>query len=148
MKLKFLLLFLIAVSMGAPTKIFAQVNTIGAIRVAQDAQILRDGSLTIARIGAALAVKDTLQTGPNGSIGLVLNDNSVISIGPSTKFTLAEFEFTPREGKLGFIGELAKGTLEYISGKIAKLAKDAIRFRTPYTTVGVRGTRLLIRVAE
>lgn len=148
MKLKILLAFSIALAMGAPTTLFAQANSIGAIRVAQDAQILRNGSFIVARVGASLAVKDILQTGPNGSVGVVLNDNSVISIGPSTKFTLAKFEFVPREGKLGFVGELTKGTLEYISGKISNLAKDAVRFRTPFTTVGVRGTRLLIRVAE
>lgn len=36
--------------------------------------------------------------------------------------------------------------MEYISGKIAKIARDAAKFNTPFTTVAVRGTRLLIRV--
>lgn len=126
----------------------AQIQTIGFVRVSQDATILRGGKIVPAVIGERLNRQDTLITGPGGSMGVVLEDNSVISLGPETRLTLSEFSFEPRNGKLGFLGDLARGTLEYISGKISKLARDAARFRTPFTTVAVRGTRLLIRVAE
>jgi hypothetical protein len=126
----------------------AQTGAIGAVRVAMDARILRGGTELVAQPGAPLEEKDTLVTGPSGAIGIVLKDNSVISLGPNSSFRLTEFTFSPREGKLGMLGELAKGTLEYISGKISKIAEDAATFRTPYTTVAVRGTRLLIRAAE
>jgi hypothetical protein len=34
----------------------------------------------------------------------------------------------------------------YVSGKIAKLAPDAVRLETPAAIVGVRGTTVAVRV--
>jgi hypothetical protein len=41
---------------------------------------------------------------------------------------------------------MAQGTLQYISGLIAKLAPAAISIETPTGTIAVRGTRFLLRV--
>ena len=126
----------------------AQANFVGAVRVAMEAKILRGGKIIKASAGTMLEEKDTLVTEQTGSIGIVLKDNSVISLGPNSRFQISEFNFAPRENKLGLLGKLTKGTLEYISGKISKIARDAAKFRTPFTTIAVRGTRLLIRVVE
>jgi len=127
----------------------AQVVAIGEIRVAKDAKILRAGGVElVASVGTALAEKDILVTGASGLVGFVLNDNSVITLGPLSLFRLNEFEFKPQEKKFGLLGEIFAGTMEYISGKISKIARDAVKFRTPYTTVAARGTRMLIRGDE
>jgi hypothetical protein len=39
-----------------------------------------------------------------------------------------------------------RGVTAYVSGRLAKLAPDAIRLETPAAIVGVRGTTLAIRV--
>ncbi len=133
---------------GFTTGTAAQVSSVGAVRVAMDAKIHRGSMVIDAKAGAPLEQMDTLVTGPSGAIGIVLKDNSVISLGPNSNFRLTEFVFEPQDGKLSLLGELAKGTLEYISGKISKITRDAAKFRTPYTTIAVRGTRLLIRAGE
>jgi len=135
----------LVVTAGLSAGAWAQVASVGAIRVAMDARILRGDAVLVAQVGTPLEVKDTLVTGPSGAVGFVLKDNSVISLGPNSNFTLSEFVFAPSEGRLGLIGDLARGTLEYISGKISKIARDAAKFRTPYTTIAVRGTRVLVR---
>ena len=126
----------------------AQVHSIGEIRTARDARIARAGVETAAVAGAALEEKDTVITGSSGSVGFVLNDNSVITLGPNSRMALDEYAFEPQDGKVSLIGNLLTGTLEYISGNISKISKDAAKFRTPYTTVAARGTRLLIRAQE
>lgn len=131
-----------------PTESSAQVHTIGEVRTVKDARITRAGLDVAAIAGSVLEEKDTLITGHNGSIGFVLNDNSVITLGPDSRMTLTDFQFEPQEGKVSLIGDLLSGTMEYISGKISKISKDAAKFRTPYTTVAARGTRLLVRVKE
>lgn len=98
--------------------------------------------------GGVLAEKDFFVTGASGILGFVLNDNSVNTLGPQSLFRLNDFVFKPRENKLGIFGEIYFGTMEYISGKISKIARDAVKFRTPYTTVAARGTRVLIRGDE
>ena len=42
--------------------------------------------------------------------------------------------------------KFARGVAAYVSGRMAKLAPDAIRLETPSAIVGVRGTTVAIRV--
>ena len=140
---------LACLSLFSAARVDAQVHSsIGEVRTVKDARITRSGLELAALVGAPLEEKDTLVTGHAGSIGFVLNDNSVITLGPDSRMTLSEFQFEPQEGKASLIGDVLSGTMEYISGKISKISKDAAKFRTPYTTVAARGTRLLVRVKE
>lgn len=141
-----LILFLPQVAGAQVTS--TQAASIGEIRSARDAKIIRAGAELVASVGVALVEKDILVTGASGGVGLVLNDNSVITLGPLTLFKLSEFTFRPQENRLGIFGEIYSGTMEYISGKISRMARDAAKFRTPYTTVAARGTRMLIRGDE
>ena len=43
---------------------------------------------------------------------------------------------------------LTQGTLQYISGIIARLKPDAVNVKTPLGIIGVRGTRYLALVNE
>jgi hypothetical protein len=138
----------LALLMLLPRPGVAQDASVGEVRTARDAKIIRAGAELAAKAGTTLAEKDILLTGPKGTVGFILNDDSVITLGPKTLFRLSKFEFKPQEKKLGLFGEIFSGTLEYISGKISKLAQDAAKFRTPYTTVAARGTRLLLRAGE
>ena len=143
-----LLLFSIGLLACSPQLAVAQVVSIGEVKTAKDAKIMRAGVELVANVGTVLAEKDILVTGASGIVGVVLNDNSVITLGPLSLFRMNEFVFKPRENKLGIFGEIYFGTMEYISGKISKIARDAVKFRTPYTTVAARGTRMLIRGDE
>jgi len=43
---------------------------------------------------------------------------------------------------------IKRGSLAVISGKLAKANPDAVRFSTPTTTLGVRGTAFIIEVGD
>ena len=43
---------------------------------------------------------------------------------------------------------MARGTVQYISGVIAKLKPDAVMLKTPSGIIGVRGTRYVAMVEE
>lgn len=141
-----LVILLLGLAVALPQFAAAQVpHAIGQVRTATDAVIRRGGMEVPVSIGADVFQNDVLVTGPAGAVGFVLNDDSVITIGPSSVFKLTEFVFEPKDNKVGLLGEIYYGTMEYISGKISKIAKDAAKFRTPYTTVAARGTHLLMR---
>jgi hypothetical protein len=59
---------------------------------------------------------------------------------------LEKFLYAPADGSLALAIKFVKGVAAYVSGRIAKLAPDAIRLETPGAIVGVRGTSLAIRV--
>lgn len=112
-----------------------------------DASILRDGRHIAAKPGSALLQGDVLLTGPKGSMGVILRDDTILSLGPSTETRLEQFAFEPAEHKLGMVVRVAKGLIGYLSGRISRLAPGSVRLETPVATLGVRGTYLLARIA-
>jgi hypothetical protein len=43
---------------------------------------------------------------------------------------------------------MLKGTAVYLSGIIGKLSPQSVRFETPNATIGIRGTKMLVKVDE
>ena len=124
-------------------------GTIGMVRnAAGPATVLRGGNVLPATTGTRLHVGDTLTTGPDGSLGVLLRDNSSLSIGPSSSLVLRDFLFSPSEGKFGLLVRLSRGTMAYLSGLIGKLAPEKARFETPTATIGIRGTHFAVKAEE
>jgi len=124
-------------------------GTIGMVRnAAGSATVLRGGNVLPATTGTRLHVGDTLATGPDGSLGVLLRDNSSLSIGPSSSLVLRDFLFSPSEGKFGLLVRLSRGTMAYLSGLIGKLAPEKARFETPTATIGIRGTHFAVKAEE
>ena len=119
----------------------------GRIRVASGpAFIVRDGGSLPAKQGQAVFASDALQTGPGGRLGVLLNDDTRLSLGPSSEVRLDRFTYAPASNNFAMVLQVVRGAAAYVSGRIAKLAPDSVRLETPAAIVGVRGTSLAIRV--
>jgi hypothetical protein len=59
---------------------------------------------------------------------------------------LERYVYAPGEGGLGMVLNFVRGVAVYVSGRMAKLAPDAIRLETPSAIVGVRGTTVAVQV--
>jgi hypothetical protein len=119
------------------------VKTVGG-----EATVTSAGKTVAATAGAPLVAGDVIKTGPGGSLGVTLRDNTLMSFGPSTSFTLEDYLFAPAKGDLKLGGKIAAGTLHYVSGSIAHLKPDAVAIKTPTGIIGVRGTRFVVVVEE
>jgi hypothetical protein len=77
---------------------------------------------------------------------VTFRDNTVMSFGPDTELTVDEYLYQPtqNQGRLGT--RISKGTLNYVSGAIARVRPDAVSVTTPTGTIGVRGTQFLLKV--
>lgn len=140
---------LLALHLLIVTPAGAADETIGSVKIATGSVlILRDGQRAPARPGFKLHSGDTLETGPDGRIGVTLRDDSLLSLGPSSRIVIEKFHFVPAEAKLGFTARLLRGTLAYVSGLIGRLAPESATFVTPVATIGVRGTHFAVRVSE
>ena len=111
-----------------------------------DASIIREGRAIAAQPGYTLLQGDVLLTGAKGTIGVILRDDTILSMGSSTETRLEQFAFEPAEHKLGMVLRVAKGIIGYLSGKISKLSPGSVRIETPVATLGVRGTYLFARI--
>ena len=119
----------------------------GRIKVVSGTVEIVRGTTTLpATVGTFVLESDRIRTGPNGRVGLTLRDDTRLSLGPDSELALNRFQYAPADGRLSLAVRFLKGVAGYISGRIAKLAPDAIRLETPAAIVGVRGTSLAIRV--
>ena len=124
-------------------------GTIGVVRnAAGQASVTRGGAVLPATAGTRLHAGDTLVTGPDGSLGVILRDDSSLSLGPSSSLVLRDFLFSPSEGKFGLLVRLSRGTMAYLSGLIGKLAPEKARFETPTATIGIRGTHFAVKAGD
>jgi len=124
----------------------AQPSAAGRIdRLAGTAVVLRAGAQVPLKAGDTVLETDVLRTGPDGRIGVTLKDETRLSLGPGSEVRLEKFLYSPSEGKLGLALRVVRGLVAYVSGRIAKMAPDAVRLETPAAIVGVRGTTLVIQ---
>jgi hypothetical protein len=138
-----------AIFLAGARPLFAADEIIGSIKnAAGEAAVVRAGQTIPARAGLRLLAADALETGRDGSLGVVLRDDAVLSLGPSTRVALERFTYAPAEQRLGFVARTARGTLAYLSGIIGRLAPETVRFETPVGTLGIRGTQVAIRIVE
>ena len=127
----------------------AQPAAAGRIdRLAGTAVILRGGAQVPLKAGDTVLETDVLRTGPDGRIGVTLKDDTRLSLGPASEVRVEKFLYSPQEGKMGLALRVVRGLVAYVSGRIAKIAPDAVRLETPAAIVGVRGTTLVIQAEE
>jgi hypothetical protein len=121
----------------------------GRVKVASGAAtILHEGQPHPATVGGLVFEQDRITTGHDGRLGLMLRDETRLSVGPDSTIEISRFLYEPAESQFGFVLKVVRGAVAYVSGHIAKLSPDAVRLETPTAIVGVRGTRLLIRVGR
>ena len=122
---------------------------VGQIKVATgQVSVDRKGQTLPGVVGLLLEADDVLRTGADGSVGITMRDNSLLSAGPNSILSLERFEFDPTSDEGRFDARLRRGTLAVVSGRIAKKTPQAMTVRTPSAVLGVRGTEFVVSVDE
>jgi hypothetical protein len=141
-----LLLLLLPAAAGAGPPLPPAADGIGVVtRSKGDATVSRGGKAFRAEAGTRLQAGDILATGRDGSMGVILRDDSTLSLGPDSTLAVEKFLFSPADGKYGLLARLSRGTMAYLSGLIGKLAPEKARFETPVASIGIRGTRFAVK---
>ncbi|MDB5885983.1 MAG: hypothetical protein JWR74_2154 [Polaromonas sp.] len=129
----------------------AQVSTapIGFVKIVTgEAWVITEGQRTAAMPGVEIKIGSQLKTASAATMGITLKDGTLMSFGPDTELTLEEYLYAPAQEELKLIARLGKGTLNYVSGVIAKLKPDAVTVKTPAGIIGVRGTQFVLKVDD
>jgi hypothetical protein len=114
--------------------------------VSGEASVTTGKSRIAAQLGTPLFMGSQLKTGHKSSLGVTFKDETVMSFGPDTELTVDAYLYAPNQGKLKLAATITKGSLNYVSGVIAKLQPDAVTVNTPTGTIGVRGTQFVVSV--
>ena len=127
----------------------ARADDIGRVKVSKgQVAIERGGAALPAPVGTRLRAADVVTTGSDGSVGITMNDDSLLSAGSNSRLALDRFVHDPATNQGRFNVSLNRGTLAVISGRIAKQSPDAMTVRTPAAILGVRGTEFAVRVGD
>lgn len=107
-------------------------------------KVVRENGSVDAAAGMTLFVSDRIISGPGSAAGITFKDGTLVTVGASTEIAVRDYAFETKDSRYAFSMYLAKGTAVYSSGKIGKLAPEAVKVDTPTATVGVRGTRFIV----
>lgn len=111
------------------------------------ARLIRGGGEAVAlKPGDRVFERDVLLTGPDGSLGVILRDDTVLSLGPGARLVIEKFLFEPAQGRLAQTLRLTRGSMAAVSGAIVKLNPAAAKVETPLYTIGIRGTHILVNM--
>ena len=126
---------------------WADEGYIGSIKTLEGTvEVIRQGSAELAAAGTRLFGRDTVKTGHDGSVGIILRDDTIFSLGPDSTLDMEEFRFDPHKKDFSLVCRMLRGTFIFISGVMAKLSPESIKIETPDGTVAIRGTRLAVQV--
>jgi hypothetical protein len=143
---KFFALFMLLISM--PTLLSAQsvalVKSVkGEVSVTHESK-----KVSALKVGDKIFVKDYIKTSGNSTIGLIFEDNTLISIGSNSEFSVDEYLFEPADKKVKFGSNLLKGTMACITGLIPKINPEAMTIKTKSASIGIRGTYFVVEAKE
>ncbi|MGZ8472188.1 MAG: FecR family protein [Candidatus Deferrimicrobiaceae bacterium] len=145
----FVAVLLVALSVLAWGLPASAQEIIGIVRNSEgEAAITHEGHVLPASEGTKLFAGDTLSTGSDGSLGVILRDDSTLSLGPGSSFVIQNFLFSPAEEKFGLLVRVSRGTMAYLSGLIGKLSPESVRFETPTASIGIRGTHFAVKILD
>lgn len=93
---------------------------------------------------SGVLANDTIRTGPSGRSQLLFQDQTTLTVAPSSQVVLDRFVFDPEGGQGGQVGlSLTTGALRFIGGQGSRNTEAEIR--TPGATLGIRGSSALVR---
>jgi len=140
----------VAAALAVPAVGTAQEREpIGSVKTVSGAAFVQSATgKSAAKVGDYVYKNDTIETGKDGALGVTFKDDTQVSIGGDTQLVLDDFVYQPQKEQYSFSSSLAKGTLFMATGAIAKLKPEAVQVNTPSGTLGVRGTRFVLQVAE
>lgn len=129
---KILLLLLLSLSF-----VYANIGKITALK--GDVTILRANANIVGKLGSDIFKNDSIKTGKNARAQVVFKDNTIISLGTESVFSINEYLFEekkPVKASFGF----GTGIFKTITGKIGKINPKKFKLKTKSATIGIRGT--------
>ena len=117
----------------SPTIANAQTRIGAASSVTPEASGSVAGALSA---GSGVHANETIKTGSSGKAGLQFNDQSNLSVGPSSQVRLDKFVHDPNKGTASTVIEATRGTFRFTMGA---QNKGEVQIKTPYGVLGARG---------
>ncbi|MDP3537525.1 MAG: FecR domain-containing protein [Azonexus sp.] len=112
------------------------VGWVGQVKVSRGIVLLeRSGQRFPAPVGVRLRENDVVLTEANGSVGLMFNDNSVLSMGPNGEVLLERYAYDSTTYLGAFDAFVKRGAVSIEAGNLANAAPESVRVKTPQAEI-------------
>jgi C-lobe and N-lobe beta barrels of Tf-binding protein B/FecR protein len=113
------------------------VGTVVAVR-GEASALGSDGRQRPLEMKSPVYLKDTLITGERGRLQVLFRDATLISMGPASRMTLADYKWNGSAGEMK--NRVQEGFFHIMGGRIAEKSPKDFRTETPLATIGIRGS--------
>lgn len=129
--MKILLLMIINISL------WANIGTVMAMKGSAD--LKRETKLMKVSSGMELLKGDAIITHAKSRVQVMLNDDTVVTIGQNSSFGFEDFVFDgTKKSKIAM--RATRGFFRSVTGKLGKIAPERFKVKTASATIGIRGT--------
>lgn len=101
---------------------------------------------TLVESGRPIFLGDVITTDAQGRLQVMLLDETVFTVGPSSSVVIDEFVYDPATSDGKVSAQVLKGAFRFVTGKIAHKKPENMKVTLPSGTIGVRGTMVAGRV--
>lgn len=145
---KYIYLAILCVFVGAALQEnLCHASPIGrVISLAPAAEARRDGETLALKLKDAVHLRDTISTSTTGKVQILFDDDSALTLGEGTVFSMANYAETGSASE--FKGSLSTGVLRVITGKVVEMNPKGFSITTPEATIGIRGTIFAVQRVE
>ncbi len=100
-----------------------------------------DGSERALQRRSAIAVTDTIVTGPGSRVQIRFIDNALLALQENSRLNIREYRLAQDgTGQSKVLMELVEGGFRTLTGSIGKGNEQAYQVTTPVASIGIRGT--------
>jgi len=128
----------VAVALLLPALAFSAVGKVSELQ-GKASRTGKDGAKVALAAGSEIELGDSLTVEKGGALKLMLNDESVLALGPESQLIINEAEFSGLERK-GFSAKLLFGAVWAKVKKVAAGSEAKFEVTTERAVAGVRGT--------
>ena len=129
-----------------PPRLYAQAAGAASVqvpigrveKVSGSVTVLRNGFLIELRPGDTVAKGDVVQTGPDSSLTIKLNDGTVFNLSSSARMVLNDMVYAVDSNANAALFTLVQGLIGFVAGQVAKTGD--LNVDTPVATMAIRGT--------
>ena len=127
------------------TMTFASIGTIMASK--GDATVKRAQKELPITNGMDIFKGDEIITQKKTRVQVMLNDDTVITIGPESAFSFLEYFFDGTKKSIIQM-QAHRGFFRSVTGRIGKVAHENYKVKTQLATIGIRGTDYSVQLGE
>ena len=119
-----------------------QAGVAAAVKGDVKATTPQDKAARVLKSGDPVFMGDKIETGTDGQLQILLLDQTVFTLGPSSAITVDEFVYDPSNDNGKVKTSMAKGIFRVVSGKVAHKKPENMSVDLPAGAIGFRGTNV------